>query len=51
MKDTLTTSQVADRLYQDENAGWSWAAKIVTVCRGYMAFEFMTEYEIWRKQK
>lgn len=25
MKDTLSTDQIADRLYRDENAGWSWA--------------------------
>ena len=25
MKDTLTTSQIADRLKADENAGWSYA--------------------------
>lgn len=25
MKDTLSTSQIADRLIADTNAGWSWA--------------------------
>lgn len=28
-----------------------WACKIVRVCGGYQAFESVTDFEIWRKQK
>lgn len=28
-----------------------WACKIVKVCGGYMAFESISDYEIWRTQK
>ena len=28
-----------------------WAAKIVKVCGGFTAFEFLTDYEIWKNQK
>jgi hypothetical protein len=27
------------------------AAKIVKVCGGWMVFEYITDYEVWRKQK
>jgi hypothetical protein len=28
-----------------------WAAKIARVCGGFMAFEFITDFEIWKNQK
>jgi hypothetical protein len=28
-----------------------WAAKIAKVCGGYMAFESVTDYAIWKNQK
>lgn len=28
-----------------------WAAKIVKVCGGYQAFEFMSDYQTWKNQK
>ncbi len=28
-----------------------WAAKIVKVCGGYMAFESVADYAIWKNQK
>lgn len=28
-----------------------WAAKIVKVCGGYMAFESVSDYVTWRQQK
>jgi hypothetical protein len=28
-----------------------WAAKIAKVCGGYMAFESVTDWEIWKNQK
>lgn len=28
-----------------------WAAKIVKVCGGYLAFESVADYETWRRQK
>ena len=29
----------------------SWAAKVVKVEGGYMAFEFVTDYNVWKNQK
>lgn len=28
-----------------------WAAKVVKVTGGYLAFESMTDYETWKRQK
>ena len=28
-----------------------WAAKIVKVEGGYMAFEYVTDYEVWKNQQ
>lgn len=28
-----------------------WACKFIRVCGGYHAFESVTDYEFWRKQK
>jgi len=28
-----------------------WASRTAKVCDGFMCFEFITDYEIWRKQK
>lgn len=28
-----------------------YASKIVAVCGGYMGFESLTDYEIWKNQK
>lgn len=28
-----------------------WAAKIVHVCGGYMGFESIYDYEVWKNQK
>lgn len=29
----------------------TWASKVVKVEGGYIAFEFMTDYTIWKNQK
>jgi hypothetical protein len=28
----------------------TWAAKIIKVCGGYMAFESVADYQIWKNQ-
>lgn len=36
--------------YQAENE-CPWASKITKVCGGYMCFESIADYKIWRNQK
>lgn len=41
---------LTDTRYEAKKAA-PWAEKIVKVCGGYMAFESLEDYRIWKNQK
>jgi hypothetical protein len=47
----MTTKFIETESRNEAKKAAPWAAKIVRVCGGYMAFQSITDWKTWKNQK